>query len=105
MLHNLADPVSRCILWQGSVGLDTTASAWTDQTRGLFAIIVAYPLIPWVGVMAAGYCLGPVFLWEPERRQRFLLKLGLGLTAAFVIVRAVNIYGDPVRGLCSHPHS
>jgi len=44
-----------------------------------------YPLIPWVGVMAAGYSFGSLLLWPPNRRRRALLWLGLGLTAAFVL--------------------
>lgn len=61
------------------------------------AILVAYPLVPWVAVMATGYCLGQVFRWNPERRQKFLLWLGAGLSAAFVLLRALNVYGDPAR--------
>jgi uncharacterized membrane protein len=57
--------------------------------------LVAYPLVPWFAVMAAGYCFGPVLRWEPARRQRFLVRLGIGLSAAFVVVRAINGYGDP----------
>ncbi|MGA2097497.1 MAG: heparan-alpha-glucosaminide N-acetyltransferase domain-containing protein [Candidatus Acidiferrum sp.] len=60
------------------------------------AVLVSYTLILWVGVTAAGYGLGGVFSWTPERRKAFLLCLGLGLIAAFVVLRAVNIYGDPV---------
>jgi uncharacterized membrane protein len=60
-------------------------------------IVVPYVLIPWVGVTAAGYGLGQVFRWEPERRKKFLLRLGLGLTAAFVVIRGINMYGDPLR--------
>ena len=59
----------------------------------LFA--VAYPLVPWVAVMAAGFCLGTVLMWEPERRRRFLLRAGLALSLAFVVLRAWNHYGDP----------
>lgn len=58
-------------------------------------IFVPYVLIPWVGVTAAGYGLGQVFSWEPARRKAFLLRLGLGLTAAFIVIRGINIYGDP----------
>ncbi len=58
-------------------------------------IVAAYPLIPWIGVMAAGYCLGRVFLLEADRRQRLLVQLGLALTMAFIVVRAINLYGDP----------
>lgn len=57
----------------------------------------AYPVLPWIGVMAGGYCLGMVFDWEADRRRRFQVRLGLALTTAFVVVRAVNIYGDPLR--------
>jgi uncharacterized membrane protein len=61
-----------------------------------FIVFEAYPLIPWVGVTAAGYGLGQIFNWPAERRRPFLLRLGLGLTAAFIVLRAINFYGDPV---------
>jgi uncharacterized membrane protein len=60
-------------------------------------IFVAYPLIPWVGVTAVGYGLGKIFSWPSERRRKLLLQLGAGLTLAFILLRAVNIYGDPFR--------
>ncbi|HEX8457031.1 MAG TPA: heparan-alpha-glucosaminide N-acetyltransferase domain-containing protein [Pyrinomonadaceae bacterium] len=56
---------------------------------------VAYPLLPWVGVMAAGYALGVVYSWDAERRRRWLVRLGLALTILFVLLRATNLYGDP----------
>ena len=59
-------------------------------------IFVTYALIPWVGVTAAGYGLGQVFRWEPDRRRTFLLRLGIVLSTAFVVLRAVNLYGNPV---------
>lgn len=58
-------------------------------------LFVAYPLIPWIGVMAAGYWLGVVYSWESERRRRWLLRFGLALTILFVLLRATNLYGDP----------
>jgi uncharacterized membrane protein len=62
-----------------------------------FIVFVAYPLIPWVGVTAAGYALGVVYEWGPERRRTFLLRCGAALCAAFVVLRGINIYGDPSR--------
>jgi len=56
---------------------------------------VLYPLIPWVGVMAAGFALAPVFLQEPATRARQLFLLGAAVTAGFVALRASNLYGDP----------
>jgi uncharacterized membrane protein len=61
------------------------------------AIFEAYPLIPWIGVTAAGYGLGQIYSWPADRRRSFLLRLGLGLTAAFFILRTINLYGDPFR--------
>lgn len=57
---------------------------------------VLYPLIPWLGVMAAGYCFGKVMVREREYRQKFLLGLGFAMIFGFVILRGFNIYGDPV---------
>lgn len=56
---------------------------------------VGYPLIPWIGVMAVGYSFGKLLLLESEKRRKLLLALGIGLTLAFIVIRAVNVYGDP----------
>jgi len=61
------------------------------------AVFVLYPLIPWLGVMAAGYALGVVYRWDAARRRRLLLRLGGATTALFIILRAINSYGDPSR--------
>lgn len=57
---------------------------------------VIYPLIPWIGVMAAGYAFGPVMLAASETRRKAALACGIVLITAFVILRAYNVYGDPV---------
>jgi len=62
-------------------------------------VFVAYPLIPWIGVTAVGYSLGQVYGWDTERRRSFLLRLGLALIAAFLVIRGVNTYGDPAPWL------
>jgi uncharacterized membrane protein len=58
-------------------------------------VLALYPLIPWVGVLAAGYGLGPLLLWDLPRRRRALLGIGVAVTAGFVVLRATNLYGDP----------
>jgi len=60
-------------------------------------VFVAYPLIPWIGVTAVGYGLGQIYRWPPERRRALLLRLGIFCTAAFVVLRWINVYGDPSR--------
>jgi uncharacterized membrane protein len=58
-------------------------------------LFVLYPLVPWVGVMALGYALGPLFLRPPAGRRRWLIGLGSGLVLAFLALRLANGYGDP----------
>ncbi len=58
-------------------------------------VLVTYTFLPWIGVMAAGYCFARVFQLEPEARRRIMLKLGLAMTIAFIALRALNHYGDP----------
>jgi uncharacterized membrane protein len=60
-----------------------------------YRFYVDYPLIPWLGVMAAGYCFGPVFLRSVISRRALLLRLGIGFMGLFLLLRLSNIYGDP----------
>lgn len=103
-LHNALDPIRVAPPAPGAAGPGFWGSVWmilhqpgviffTPTVHGL----ALYPLVPWIGVLAAGYCFGAVYQWEPERRRRFLLKLGGGMLIGFVALRAVNLYGDPSR--------
>ena len=58
-------------------------------------MLVLFVIVPWIGVMAAGYAFGPVMRWPAERRRAFCLKLGIGATILFVALRAFDGFGDP----------
>jgi uncharacterized membrane protein len=58
-------------------------------------ILFAYPLLPWVGVMLVGFGASSLFSLEPARRDLVLRRVGLAMTVGFVILRALDIYGDP----------
>ena len=59
-------------------------------------LLILYPLIPWIGVMALGYVLGRLYRGEsPGRRRAVLLAIGLATTVGWIALRAVNVYGDP----------
>ncbi|MDP9322605.1 MAG: heparan-alpha-glucosaminide N-acetyltransferase domain-containing protein [Acidobacteriota bacterium] len=58
-------------------------------------VFVAYPLIPWIGVTAVGYGLGQIYSWESARRRAVLLRLGVALSLAFLVIRGIDAYGDP----------
>ena len=58
-------------------------------------VIVGYPLIPWIAVMALGFCAGRLFLMERAVRRRRLIAIGAAAVVGFVVVRALDVYGDP----------
>jgi uncharacterized membrane protein len=58
-------------------------------------VVVIYPLIPWIGVMAAGYAFGTIYQKSAQRRQRLLIMMGSGATMLFIVLRLINLYGDP----------
>jgi uncharacterized membrane protein len=82
-------------------GVPGGGALWTVLHRqGVFTIgsavfVVAYPLIPWIAVMSAGFCFGQVLLLPPQERRRVLLRTGTGLILAFLLLRAINVYGNP----------
>ncbi|HEU4697908.1 MAG TPA: heparan-alpha-glucosaminide N-acetyltransferase domain-containing protein [Gemmatimonadales bacterium] len=101
LLHNLTDGWT-VLGWRGpgTAGPDALGAVWMVLHQPGFItvlgvpLLVAYPLLPWLGVMLLGYALGTVYGWEPPRRRRLLVRLGLALSVAFVALRAVNLYGD-----------
>jgi uncharacterized membrane protein len=95
--HNLLDPIP-------AARFGALAPLWTVLhaqgflvNRPGFVVLGAYPIVPWIGVTAAGFGLGQIFDWSAERRQRLLLRAGVLLTLAFVALRWLNVYGDPSR--------
>ncbi|MEP7109685.1 MAG: heparan-alpha-glucosaminide N-acetyltransferase domain-containing protein [Ferruginibacter sp.] len=63
------------------------------QTRLLF---VGYPVLPWIGVMALGYCLGNLYAptYGTDKRKKTLLLIGSSAIGLFILLRLINLYGD-----------
>jgi uncharacterized membrane protein len=100
-LHNLLDGINvpPAVSMASTPAPDTLQKLWLFLHQPGFVplfgdskLFVAYPLIPWVGVMAAGYRLGVVYTWEAERRRKFLLRAGFALTILFVSGSAIMTY-------------
>ena len=99
--HNLADPHFR----EWAQAAETSPLGWLWQILYLGGgfrlfgsgppLLVLYSLIPWIGVMAAGYAFGWVMLQTAEKRNRLCLAIGLGATALFLVLRGFNLYGNP----------
>ena len=100
-LHNLLDGINvpPAVAFAGNPAPDFWQKLWLFLHQpgfvplfGDMKIFVAYPLIPWIGVMAAGYAFGVVYTWDAERRRGLLLKLGATLTILFVTGSAIFTY-------------
>jgi uncharacterized membrane protein len=102
--HNLMDSHMGALL----DGLDQNrlSGLWEIFYVGFFAgpvrfgpdgpnLIVLYSIIPWIGVMAAGYAFGKIVILEPAQRKRLCLAIGLSAIGLFLVLRGFNLYGDP----------
>lgn len=95
-LHNLLDPLPSSAFGSFDWLWNILHTGAVIQASPQFTFLPFYPLVPWIGVMAAGYAFGSLLRREQPDRKRVLLRLGLSLTAAFIVIRAINLYGDPV---------
>jgi uncharacterized membrane protein len=104
-LHNTLDGI-RVTSWNGPPAAPPSflEGVWhVLHQQGLIApfgfpgpvAFVLYPVLAWVGVIMVGYAFGRVFELDAVRRRAAMIRLGLGMTAAFVVIRAINFYGDP----------
>jgi uncharacterized membrane protein len=66
-----------------------------------YSLLFLYPIVPWVGVMALGYCLGRLYGhgFDVVRRKRIILRVGLFALVVFFVLRGLNVYGDPMPWL------
>ena len=94
--HNLLDGIT-------AEGKSFTSILWYILHQSNFlelsdklVILVGYPVLPWVGVMILGYCFGKLYSigFDASRRRKWLLWSGIGSIFLFILLRAVNVYGD-----------
>ncbi len=94
--HNLLD-----YGWPAASSTGVTGPLWVVlHARQLYAvgplsIYFSYPLLPWIGVMLVGYAAAGLFQGPATLRNARLIRIGTGLVIAFVMLRALNVYGDP----------
>ncbi|OJT26562.1 hypothetical protein BO221_00515 [Archangium sp. Cb G35] len=96
--HNLLDPIA---LEAGTPGATLWAilhdRAFIELPWGARAR-TSYPILPWIGVIALGHGVGPWFAAQlgPAVRRFRLYALGLAALTLFILLRMVNVYGEPV---------
>ena len=94
--HNLLDAI-----WPAAMTSASTAPVWAALHSRQFydvgpvAIFFSYPLLPWIGVMFLGYGAAGLFELPAKLRDQWLLRIGMGMVIAFILIRALNVYGDP----------
>ena len=93
-LHNLLDPIRAATFGAAAGVWNLLHQVGAFRLAGL-TVIVGYPLVPWIAVMAFGLACGPLFRRAPEDRQRVLLRFGMAAAIGFILLRAWNRYGDP----------
>ncbi len=92
--HNLLDIIHLDNIWWAILHQFHSATFF----NGNITLTVVYPLIPWIGVMALGYSFGPFFdaTVSPGQRKKLFNRIGLSSFILFVVIRWLNVYGDPV---------
>lgn len=94
VFHNTLDPIN-------STGSNLYSILWQVLHDGAFhtfggrTLMIGYPILPWIGVMFLGYGLGDIVSRREDHGKKLLRWLGLGMMAGFVVLRLVNVYGDP----------
>jgi len=96
--HNLLDPISadgstvQDVLWYF-----THQHHFLVINEGTGMLAIAYPFLPWLGIMILGYCFGHFYQkgYNPRIRRKYLLVFGIGSILLFFLLRFINVYGDP----------
>lgn len=68
---------------------------YTSGSDGIPGIAILYVIVPWIGVMAAGYGFGTILLLDEAKRTRWCYLIGLSAIALFLIVGSILILSQP----------
>jgi uncharacterized membrane protein len=102
-LHDLLHRIRPDLLGHWAVPWDFLVSTGFFFKGDAPWIVVMYPLLPWSGVMALGYCFGAIVSLPAERRRALSIDFGVAALVLFGVLRATNWYGDstPFRHLAT----
>ena len=93
--HNLLDPLRAADFGGAGWIWSLLHAPWTARLPWNGDFVVLFPLIPWIGVAALGYGVGPLFSRDAATRRRMLLIAGVAMLAMFAVLRLTNAYGNP----------
>lgn len=84
---------------QGSVAFKILSPLFSLTPLPLFPkhlMLIAYPPLPWLGIMLIGFATGKLFELPVERRKPLFFQIGSITLIIFAVIRFINRYGDPV---------
>lgn len=93
--HNLLDPLTPQQFGDASLIWTFLHEGGPIFVGGQPIGLAAYPVLPWIGVMAVGYGAGPLFVEPAASRDRKLLVIGAGMLSLFFVLRFTGLYGEP----------
>lgn len=97
--HNLLDFAEASPSFKANFWWDLTHHGYTATYPIIpnHSLMIIYPFVPWLGLMMLGYCTGVFFTakFSMEQRRRIFYRLGAALLLFFIVVRFINVYGDP----------
>lgn len=96
--HNLLDLIpSQPNDFSGNLFLNVVHDGLFTPLGGGHFLALVYPVLPWIGIMMTGYAFGILFTdrYATSRRQ-IMRRIGISAIILFVVLRAINLYGDPL---------
>jgi len=93
--HDLLSPKLLPADATGRLLLSTLFATGLFPVTPNFTILIAYPILPWLGILLAGFSAGRLFEKPAPERKKILWRMGLAAIGLFIVLRFINIYGDP----------
>ena len=99
LLQQLFSLVPRVLPEPARTGFNAVwAFIYPSGSDALFGVNVLYVLVPWIGVMMAGYGFGVIMARDDDTRRRTVLRIGLGMTGAFFLFATALTIATRGRG-------
>ena len=93
--HDLLSPVMLPVNPTARILLSLLFSNGLFPITPNFSLLIAYPVIPWLGILLTGFAAGRIFGMPAEKRKQLLLRGGFAAIGLFLLLRLGNFYGDP----------
>ncbi len=94
--HNLLDYVHDFTPGGTAGFLDFLDGRFSFVNFGSLHGVLLYSALGWIGILLAGYGMGPLYELAAAKRQRLLCVAGSAMISIFIVLRLINHYGDPL---------